>query len=314
MDFSIQFDTYLAPGTPLVAGFGVFDGVHPGHRLIVRKVVEMAERCGALPAAVTFVPHPRAVIPGGTAPEAIISVPERIAQLRLAGARAVGIIDFTPEFGAMAPEAFLEALLHFKEFKLAGICVGEDWRFGKMGKGDACMLSRFARDNGFGFQAVERLTCGGCNISSSVIRELAAKGDLEGAAKILGRPLTLSGTVVQGFRIAGSQLNAPTANLRLDHGLLVPDGVYAGAAVTEKGPFAAVLNIGMAPTYDVNERRIEVHLLNFEGSLYDKPLTVKLFKYLRPERKFPSPAELREQIGKDIAQADFIYHSITQEV
>ena len=199
MDFSIQFDTYLAPGTPLVAGFGVFDGVHPGHRLIVRKVVEMAERCGALPAAVTFVPHPRAVIPGGTAPEAIISVPERIAQLRLAGARAVGIIDFTPEFGAMAPEAFLEALLHFKEFKLAGICVGEDWRFGKMGKGDACMLSRFARDNGFGFQAVERLTCSGCNISSSVIRELAAKGDLEARNILIERNLRLVAHIMKKY-------------------------------------------------------------------------------------------------------------------
>ena len=314
MDFSIQFDTYLAPGTPAVAGFGVFDGVHPGHRLIISEVVRMAEKQNALPVAVTFVPHPRAVIPGGSAPELIISVPERLRQLRLAGAQAAGIIEFTPDFGSMEPEAFLERLLHLKEIKLSGICVGEDWRFGKKGKGDAALLEKFARDNGLGFQAVKRLTCDGGNISSSVIRELAGKGDLAGAAKILGRPLTLSGTVVQGFRIAGSQLNAPTANLQIDHGLLVPDGVYAGAAETEGGSFAAVLNIGLAPTYNVNERRIEVHLLHFEGSLYGKSLTVKLFQYLRPERKFPTPAELREQIGKDIAQADFIYNSTTQEV
>lgn len=307
MDFSIQFDTQLPAGCSAVAGFGVFDGVHPGHRLIIRTASEMALAAGARPAALTFVPHPRAVIPGNSAPGLIVSVPQRLRLLRQAGAEVTGVINFTPEFGATEPVEFLEALLRIPGFRIAGICVGEDWRFGCRGKGDAELLERFSRQHGLLFQAVKRLERNGINISSSVIRERAGAGDLAGAAEILGRDLTLSGTVEKGFRIATSQLNAPTANLRLAHGLLVPDGVYAGAAGFEKKTYPAVLNIGFAPTYNVNERRIEVHLLDFSGELYGRELEVSLFSRLRPEKKFPSPAELKEQIVKDIANTAAIF-------
>ena len=309
MDFSIQFDTLLSGEQGVVLGFGVFDGVHPGHRLILRNVCEMADSCGAIPGAVTFVPHPRAVLPGSEAPKLILSVEERLAQLRNAGAQITGIIPFTAGFGAMAPERFLENLLKSPRFTLKGICVGEDWRFGSKGKGDAAMLEKFCRENKLLFRGVKRLKLEGINISSSTIREAAAAGDLDKAAKIMGRHLTLSGKVVRGFGVAGKELDAPTANLALDHGLLVPDGVYAGIGEVAEGRFAAVLNIGVAPTYKVEQRRIEVHLLNFKGVLYDKPLKVELLKYLRPERKFDSPAALKEQITHDIAQAVVIYNN-----
>ena len=309
MDFSIQFDTLDAPGSGVVMGFGVFDGVHPGHRLIIRNVCEMAASAGAVPAAVTFVPHPRAVLPGQSAPGLIISVEERLRQLRAAGAQAAGVIDFTPEFGAMEPERFLEGLLEDPQFTLKGIWVGEDWRVGSRGRGDAQLLERFCKERGLLFRAVKRLEYQGINISSSTIRELAAAGELEKAAQILGRELELSGTVVKGFRIAGKELAAPTANLHLDHGLIVPDGVYAGEAFVEGIPHAAVLNIGFAPTYGVEERRVEVHLLDFSGDLYGRQLRVKLLKYLRPERKFESPEQLRMQITQDIAQATVIYNN-----
>lgn len=309
MDFSIRFDTPVPAGRDVVMGFGVFDGVHPGHRLIIRHVCEMAAEAGAVPAAVTFVPHPRAVLPGMTPPELIISVEERLKQLRAAGALLTGIIDFTAAFGALEPERFLEDLAADPSFTLKGICVGEDWRFGNRGKGDAELLERFCRERGLLFRGVKRLTCDGINISSSTIREFAGAGELEKAAKILGRDLELSGTVVRGFQAAGKELDAPTANLRLDHGLLFPDGVYAGAACVENRQFPAVLNIGVAPTYAVKERRVEVHLLNFKGDLYGKKLQVKLWGYLRKERKFPSPEALKEQITRDIAQATVIYNN-----
>ncbi len=309
MDFSIQFDTLLSAEQGVVLGFGVFDGVHPGHRLIIRNVCEMADSCGALAGAVTFVPHPRAVLPGGGDPPLIISLEQRLAELRNAGAQVTGIIPFTPEFGAMAPEEFLEGLLKSQPFTLKGICVGEDWRFGSKGKGDAAMLEKFCCENGILFRAVKRLKLGELNISSSTIREAAKAGELEKAAKIMGRNLTLSGKVVRGFGVAGKELAAPTANLALDHGLLLPDGVYAGAGEIAEGRFAAVLNIGVAPTYNVQVRRIEVHLLNFKGSLYDRPLKVELLKYLRPERKFDSPEALKEQITHDIAEAVVIYNN-----
>lgn len=308
MDFSIQFDTPVAPEQGVVMGFGVFDGVHPGHKLIVSSVREMASSCGALPGAVTFVPHPRAVLPGMEAPELIISVEERLKQLRLAGAQITGVIPFTPAFGALAPELFLQQLLETDAFTLKGICVGEDWRFGSKGKGDASMLARFCSEHGLLFKAVKRLAYQGINISSSAIRLLAGEGKLHEAAQLLGRKVSLSGTVVRGFRVAGKELAAPTANLQLDHGLIVPDGVYAGRAQITKRVFPAVLNIGVAPTYQVGERRIEVHLLDFSGDLYGRKLEVQLLGYLRKEQKFPSPAALKEQITRDIAQATVIYN------
>ena len=311
MDFSIQFDTQVPSGSPAVAGFGVFDGVHPGHRLIIREATALASERGALTAAVTFVPHPRQVISGAEEPGLIISVAERVKQLRLAGADITGIIDFTPGFAALEPEVFLEQLLKVPEIRLAGICVGEDWRFGRKGMGDAAMLERFCRERGLLFRALPRLYCGSVNISSSMIRTLAGKGDLAGAAEILGRPLALTGKVVHGFQAAGKELAAPTANLELDHGLIVPDGVYAGAVVRKGKIHAAVLNIGMAPTYNVNFRRVEVHLLNFKEQLYGENLEVRLLKYLRGERKFPSVEMLREQIHKDIAETESLYKSLT---
>ena len=308
MDFSIQFDTPGAPEQGVVMGFGVFDGVHPGHRLIISTVRDMAAQCGAVPAAVTFVPHPRAVLPGMEAPELIISVEERLKQLRLAGARITGVIPFTPAFGALGPEEFLQKLLEDPGFTLKGICVGEDWRFGKQGKGDAAMLAEFCSRHGLLFRAVERLTYQGTNISSSAVRQLAGAGELDKASALLGRKISLSGTVVRGFRIAGRELAAPTANLQLEHGLIVPDGVYAGCARVEGKKYPAVLNIGVAPTYGVQERRVEVHLLQFAGDLYGKKLAVELLGYLRQEQKFPSPAALKEQITRDIAQATVIYN------
>ena len=309
MDFSIQFETLPPAEKGVVLGFGVFDGVHPGHRLILRNVCLMAAESGSVPGAVTFVPHPRAVIPGMTAPPLIISVSERLEELRKAGAQLTGIIPFTAEFGALEPEKFLENLAGRKEFNLKGICVGEDWRFGSRGRGDAAMLESFCKSRGLLFRAVKRLKYDDVNISSSTVRELAGSGKYDRAAEILGRHLTLTGEVVRGMGIAGKELAAPTANLKLDHGLIVPDGVYAGCARVEGKKYPAVLNIGMAPTYGVQERRVEVHLLQFAGDLYGKKLAVELLGYLRQEQKFPSPAALKEQITRDIAQATVIYNN-----
>ena len=308
MDFSIQFETLPPAEKGVVLGFGVFDGVHPGHRLILRNVCLMAAESGSVPGAVTFVPHPRAVIPGMTAPPLIISVSDRLEELRKAGAEVTGIIPFTAEFGSLEPEKFLESLVGRKEFTLKGICVGEDWRFGSRGRGDAAMLESFCKSRGLLFRAVKRLKYDDVNISSSTVRELANSGNYDRAAEILGRHLTLTGEVVRGMGIAGKELAAPTANLKLDHGLIVPDGVSAGAAVTDEGTFPCVLNIGFAPTYNVAERRIEVHLLNFKGDLYGRKLKVELLEYLRGERKFPSPGALREQITHDIARAMAVYN------
>ena len=308
MDFSITFGGLPAGVPKLVIAFGVFDGVHPGHRLIVAETCKLARERGAVGAAVTFVPHPRTVVgKPGDAPELLVSVEERLDRLTACGAAVTGIIDFTPEFGALEPEDFLAGLLRRRDFRTAGICVGEDWRFGRKGRGDAALLREFCAANGLGFKAVKRLKYGAEDISSSAVRTLIRQGKLDAARGMLGSAPRLAGTVRRGFRIAGSVLDAPTANLELQYGVLPPDGVYAGSAEVGGRRFPAVMNIGFAPTYGVNERRIEIHLPGFSGDLYDAFLTVELLGFLRPERKFDSPGALKEQIVLDISGANTIF-------
>ena len=315
MDFSITFGGLPGGDPKLVIAFGVFDGVHPGHRLIVAETCKLARERGAVGAAVTFVPHPRAVVgKAGDAPELLITVEERLKRLTAAGAAVTGIIDFTPEFGVLEPEAFLAGLLRRRDFELAGICVGEDWRFGRQGRGDAALLQGFCAANGLGFKAVKRLKYGAQDISSSAIRALLRQGKLDEARGMLGAPPCLAGTVGRGFHIAGRELDAPTANLELEYGVCPPDGVYAGSAEVGGRRFPAVMNIGFAPTYGGNERRIEIHFPGFSGNLYDAFLTVELLGFLRRERKFDSPGELKKQIVLDISGANKIFEQNYCEV
>ena len=315
MDFSITFGGLPAGVPKLVIAFGVFDGVHPGHRLIVAETCSLARERGAVGAAVTFVPHPRAVVgKPGDAPQLLISTAERLERLRACGAAVTGIIDFTPAFGALEPEVFLAGLLRRRDFSLAGICVGEDWRFGRQGRGDAALLREFCAANDLGFKAVKRLRHGTKDISSSAVRALIRQGELDEARGMLGSAPRLTGTVKPGFHIAGSVLDAPTANLELEYGVLPPDGVYAGSAEVGGRRFPAVMNIGFAPTYAVNERRIEIHLQGFSGDLYGASLTVELLGFLRPERKFDSPGALKKQIVLDISGANAIFNQNYCEV
>ena len=287
-----------------VVAAGVFDGVHRGHAEIIRSAAEAASASGARVMALTFRPHPRAVISPGSAPVLLIPEEERVRLLRAAGAHRCCFVNFTPACAELTPEAFLERLRENGLFTVAGICVGSRWRFGAGGSGDAAVLEKFCGKYGWIFRPVAELTCGGVTISSSAIRAAAAAGELERAAAMLGREVCLYGEVGHGFGVAGPVLAAPTANLKLAAGVLPPDGVYCGSASTGGGRYPAVVNIGVAPTFgEAGERRIEVHLLDFRGSLYGASMLVALRRFLRPERKFSSPEELRRQIAQDIVEA-----------
>jgi len=287
-----------SPAAPLVLAIGVFDGVHSGHRQIISRAAALAARSGASPAAVTFVPHPREVL--GEPPQLLMPVEERRRLLLQAGAWTTGTINFSPEIAALEPELFLRKLT--AELVLAGITVGEHWRFGRGGRGNRELLQEFARKNNITFLPCPELEMDGETVSSSAIRRYIAAGNLERAAAMLGRPPALYGKVVHGYGDATRRLDSPTANLELSCGILPPNGVYAGKVICGGTPFAAAVNIGCSPTFDRerSERRIEVHLLDFKGSLYDQELAVSLLKYLRPERRFDSVDELKAQIATDI--------------
>jgi riboflavin kinase/FMN adenylyltransferase len=265
-----------------VAAIGSFDGVHRGHR----RVLETARAAGTPVTVVTFWPHPRLVL--GNRVELLSTLERRIELLEQAGVDEVLIVEFTPELAAREPAEFADSVLRQMGAKV--IAVGESFRFGRAAAGDPALL----RELGFDVRTVATLE----GVSSTNVRSLLRDGDVESAARLLGRPPELEGTVVLGDQRGGT-LGYPTANLSVPADLLVPAyGIYAGAALGHR----AAISIGVNPHYGGDERRIEPHLLDFEGDLYGRRLVVELWRRLRDERSFSSEAELVAQITRDVEE------------
>ena len=294
---------------PVVVAMGVFDGVHLGHGKLLQELAVMAQKLSAHPVAVTFFPHPRSVLSPEKAPLLLLPPAEKIRLLKENGAEEVVTLPFTKEFSLLSPEEFLDRFLFGQGVDVRGICVGKNWRFGRGGKGDTSFLEKEAEKRSFLFKAVEelRLKENGRVISSSAIRENIAAGRLAEAEAMLGRPYRLCGTVEEGYHVAGNVLGTPTANLRLEYGVLPPLGVYAARVETGNKTFPAAMNVGVAPTFEKEygkiSPRVELHLLSRpEGPLYGKYVSAEIVSFIRKERKFDSPELLKEQIGKDISE------------
>ena len=265
-----------------VAAIGSFDGVHFGHR----RVLETARAAGPPVTVVTFWPHPRLVL--GNRVELLSTLERRIELLEESGVDEVLVVEFTPELAAREPAEFAESVL--RQIGAKVIVVGENFRFGRAAAGDAALLARL----GFEVRTVPTLE----GVSSTEIRGLLGEGDVVAAASLLGRPPELEGTVVLGDQRGGT-LGYPTANLSVPPELLVPAfGIYAGSALGHR----AAISIGVNPHYGGGERRIEPHLLDFEGDLYGRRLVVELWQRLREERAFSSEEELVAQIARDVEQ------------
>jgi riboflavin kinase / FMN adenylyltransferase len=271
----------LPPGDRAVA-IGSFDGVHLGHR----RVLDAARSAGSPATAVTFWPHPRLVL--GNQVELLSTLERRLELLEEAGMDEVLVVEFTPELARRQPAEFAESLLH--EIRARVIAVGEDFRFGHAAAGDPALLERL----GFDVRTVPTLEA----FSSSRIRTFLRDGDVEGAARLLGRPAEIEGTVVPGFQRGGT-LGYPTANLAVPANMLVPAyGIYAGAALGHR----AAISIGVNPHYGGDERRVEPYLLDFEGDLYGRRLVVELWRRLRDEQAFAREADLVAQIARDVEE------------
>jgi riboflavin kinase/FMN adenylyltransferase len=265
-----------------VAAIGSFDGVHRGHR----RILETARAAGTPVTVVTFWPHPRLVL--GNRVDLLSTLERRIELLEEAGVDEVLIVEFTPELAAREPAEFAESVL--RQIGAKVIVVGESFRFGRAATGSPALL----RELGFDVRTVATLE----GVSSTNVRSLLREGDVESAAGLLGRPPELEGTVVLGDQRGGT-LGYPTANLSVPADLLVPAyGIYAGAALGHR----AAISIGVNPHYGGDERRIEPHLLDFEGDLYGRRLVVELWRRLRDERAFSSEAELVAQITRDVEE------------
>jgi len=268
------------PDRERTVAIGSFDGVHVGHR----HVLETARAAGGPTTVVTFWPHPRLVL--GNRVELLSTLERRLELLEVEGVEDVLVVSFTPELAALEPEQFADSLL--RRIKARVIAVGANFRFGRAAAGDPASLERL----GFDVRLVGLLE----GVSSTRIRSLLREGDVVAAARLLGRPAEVEGTVVLGDQRGGT-LGFPTANLAVEPELLVPAyGIYAGAA---RGHRAAI-SIGINPHYGGDERRIEPHLLDFEGDLYGQRLVVELWQRLRHEHAFESEEELVAQIARDV--------------
>jgi riboflavin kinase / FMN adenylyltransferase len=261
---------------------GTFDGVHRGHR----RVIEAAKAAGLPTTVITFDPHPRIAL--GNQVELLTTLERRSELLRSLGVD-VHVVPFTSDLSLQTPVEFAESVL--RPLGTTVVAAGENFRFGRGRSGDLDTLA----DLGFDVRRVPFVE----GVSSSRIRQLLAAGEIEGAARLLGRAPEVEGTVVAGDARGGT-LGYPTANLAVPAGLLVPAyGIYAGRV----GDHRAAISIGVNPHYGGQERRVEAFLLDFEGDLYGRRLIVELWKRLRGERAFDSEQELIDQIGRDVAEA-----------
>jgi riboflavin kinase/FMN adenylyltransferase len=268
---------------PRVAALGTFDGVHLGHR----RVIEAALAAGPEPTVVTFDPHPRTAL--GNRVELLTPLTRRLELLHELGVETTLIVEFTLDVARLEPQEFAQEVLRPIGAEIA--VAGEEFRFGRGRSGDLELLERL------GFETVPVPILEG--VSSSRIRELVAEGDVEAAAKLLGRPAEVEGTVVTG-EARGGTLGFPTANLDVRPNVLVPaNGIYAGTAVEHR----AAVSIGTNPHYGGRERRVEAHLLDFDGDIYGERLVVQLWERLRDEEAFDSEADLIAQIGRDVEAA-----------
>jgi riboflavin kinase/FMN adenylyltransferase len=286
-----------------VVALGNFDGVHLGHQAVMRRAVEEGRRRGARVVAATFDPHPRAILGPRMQPKLLTTLELRREALLRYGADEVRVIRFDQELSKKSPEEFVRDVL-VGEIGAEAVVVGENFRFGHRAAGDVAELERLMRSYGaevFAVAVEDEVGKGG--ISSTRIRELVAQGEVGLAASLLGRPYVLRGEVAVGDR-RGRILGFPTANVVPDQAVVVPArGVYAGFVRVGKALYPACTNVGLAPTFERGESRVEAYLIDFEGDLYGRVVDVSFVRRIRSEKRFSGVEELKEQIARDVEAA-----------
>lgn len=279
-----------------VFALGFFDGVHLGHQALLSECKALAERVGCKAGVVTFLGHPDELVSGRKTP--LINTPEdRRRLLRYFGMDEILELPFDRTLMNMPWQVFYDRLR--REHHAAGMVCGHDFRFGSRGEGTAQLLKQACEQDGLPCSVVPKQTLNGVTISSTHIRSLLQDGRLEEAERFLGHRQILTGTVVAGKQL-GRRLGTPTANLTLPSGLVeLPFGVYICRAKAPGVDCPAVTNIGIRPTVSGETVTVEPWLLDFEGDLYGQELTLEFYRFLRPERKFPSLEDLRKEIQKN---------------
>jgi len=294
-------ESYPPDAGPCVVALGVFDGIHLGHRAILGTAAARGKARRVRVVACTFDRHPMEVLQPARAPAPLTTLAERLDLIAQTGVDLALVLAFTPELAVVEPEVFVKDIvigrLHAQE-----VVVGYNHTFGRGARGDAALLCAVGAPLGLVTHVVPPLLVDGVPVSSSEIRTALKEGDVRRAARYLGRPYSIGGTVTQGAG-RGRTLGFPTANLDPERPLLVPTGVYACRAEVLGGLHRAVVNVGVRPTFGDNGLAIEAYLMDIAADLYDRPLRLHFVARLRGEQKFASVDELRAQIARDVEAA-----------
>jgi len=281
----------------LILTIGFFDGVHAGHRFLIRQMEEIAQKEGLQSAILTFWPHPRLVLDEEYKPRLLNSFPEKIDLLSGLPLDYCIRINFTPDFANYPAYQFMQEILQ-KKLNVKHLLIGYDHRFGKNREEGFDDYYRYGEELGMKVTQILPYEEEGCLISSSLIRRLLISGDIKSANQFLRYPFTFKGVVVDGAKL-GRKIGFPTANLRLSFNYkCVPDvGVYAVWVQVENRKYGGMLYIGNRPTVaNSEEPSIEINLFDFEGDLYEKELTVTFVDKIRNQKKFQNVELLREQL------------------
>ena len=294
-------------GNPLHLAMGVFDGLHLGHQEVIKAAVNGAESSGGMSGVLTFEPHPIQVISPENAPRRIFSsLEQKEILLDSFGVEVLLVLRFDEDLARQTAATFTESLLSVPG--LRQVVAGEDWKFGKGRQGTMAFLRSRSGDYNVEVEEIPAVTCRGERISSTRLRRALRDGLLGSVREMLGRSYSVLGAVVRGEQL-GRKLGAPTANILVGEEQLPPDGVYAVLARIkgEERGRKAVANLGIRPTVGGVRRQLEVHLLDFKGDLYGEHLEIIFGRKIRGEQKFQGPAELQEQIQKDLEEVKRIF-------
>lgn len=293
------------PKSGQVMAIGDFDGIHLGHQEVIRKAVESAKQHNLPVSVMTFHPHPRDVLGHARYSQYLTPLQDKLDMLAELGIDYVYLVQFNLAFSQVTAEQFVTQML--LPLRPETIVVGFDFNFGYQAKGNADTLCEWGKGQ-FAVEVVRPFHHEGEKISSTFIRRCLEEGQVGQARQLLGRNYKLIGTVIHG-EARGRQLGFPTANLQLDGSYVIPvHGVYAVKAEIDGATLAGVMNIGMKPTFSDGSlvRSLEVHLFDFNRSIYGERMKVELVAYLRAERKFGSIDELVSQIRRDVEEAKMI--------
>ena len=299
---AVSFD-FPAPGSIGAAHLtiGTFDGIHRGHQALLKPLIGGARQAGAASVLVTFEPHPRCVLDPNHCPAYLTTLDEKTWLLDQMGLDHLIVIPFNSQVAAMSPVTFMKRLT--RGMQLRHLLTGEDFRFGQGRRGDPALLRRLGERQGFSVDVVSKLSRGHEAVSSSRIRRLLLLGQMRAAAQLLGRDYFFRSTVEHGEK-RGRQLGFPTANLRIAPNKLVPaSGVYAARVDLDGRQLLGALSAGYRPTFGGHNLTVEVFIMDFDGDLYDRLLTVWFVQRLRGERRFASVPGLQQQMAKDVENA-----------